>query len=65
MTTQYNAMATVPVSITTVIDEKIQKTNDCFQVTFTTAPDLTHVWRTVIATPQRGLTTQESMAKEF
>ena len=41
MTTQYNAMATVPVSITTVIDEKIhEKTNDCFQVTFTTAPDL-------------------------
>ena len=42
-------MATVPVSITTVIDEKIhEKTNDCFQVTFTTAPDLTPVWRTVI-----------------
>ena len=48
MTTQYNAMATVPVSITTVIDEKIRKNSDCFQVTFTTAPDLTPVWRTVI-----------------
>ena len=41
-------MATVPVSITTVINEKIQKNSDCFQVTFTTAPDLTPVWRTVI-----------------
>ena len=48
MTTQYNAMTTVPVSITIVINEKIQKTNDCFQVTFTTAPDLTPVWCTVI-----------------
>ena len=48
MTTQYNAMATVPGSSSTVIDEKIQKTNDCFQVIFTTAPDLTPVWRTVI-----------------
>ena len=41
-------MATVPGSSSTVIDEKIQKTNDCFQVIFTTAPDLTPVWRTVI-----------------
>ena len=48
MTTQYNAMATVPISTTTVINEKIQKTSDCFQVTFTTAPDLTPIWRTVI-----------------
>ena len=47
MTTQYNAMATV--SITTVINENENKKNsDCFQVTFTTAPDLTPVWRTVI-----------------
>ena len=70
-------MATVPVSITTVINEKIQKNSDCFQVTFTIAPDLTPVWRTVIkrraltvsTSPsiftQRGLTTPESMAKEF
>ena len=56
-------MATVPVSISTIIDEKIQKTNDCFQVTFATAPDLTPVWRTVIKRRYfDGLTTQESMA---
>ena len=48
MTTQYNAMATVPISTTTVINEKKKKTSDCFQVTFTTAPDLTPIWRTVI-----------------
>ena len=43
-------MATVPVSITTVINgrKKNEKKSDCFQVTFTTAPDLTPVWRTVI-----------------
>ena len=48
MTTRYNTVTTVPVSITIVIDEKIKKTNDCFQVTFTTARGCTPVWRTVI-----------------
>ena len=28
--------------------KKYQKNSDCFQVTFTTAPDLTPVWPTVI-----------------
>ena len=48
MTTHSNAKATTPTNVTTIIEERIKKTNDCFQLALTTWPSLIPVWRTVI-----------------